>query len=68
MSEYRVSDFFVRWSLVLHVLAEFVQNMLEGLLHLHARGIVHRDLKPENILLRSVDSDTDVSGELECWF
>lgn len=38
---------------------DWMDDVLQALAHLHARGLVHRDIKPENVLLQSVDGARD---------
>ena len=40
--------------------ANFFNQILEGVEHLHANGVCHRDLKPENLILASKDNDSDL--------
>ncbi|CDF40084.1 Serine/threonine protein kinase [Chondrus crispus] len=34
-------------------IAQFMRELIDGILYLHDMGIVHRDLKPENVLCKS---------------
>lgn len=40
--------------------SKIMQQIFEGIAHLHSKRVVHRDLKPENLLLSSDDFDADI--------
>ena len=43
--------------------ASIMNQLLNGINHLHSRNVVHRDLKPENLLFKTPDEDlTGLTG------
>ncbi|MFT4976803.1 MAG: serine/threonine protein kinase, partial [Myxococcota bacterium] len=52
----------LRWGPPLSEVLRMVDQVLEALAALHARGLVHQDLKPENVLLHN-----GPLGEVDAW-
>ena len=52
----------LRWGPPLQEVLRMVDQVLEALAAMHARGLVHQDLKPENVLLHS-----NPLGEVDAW-